>query len=171
MTLIQPSSTPDRGPSSPHRRPGRVAALLVAVLAASSLLAACGGGGKDEATTTTTAGADANAQQKAMEAAERMLSTVRLPGAVGYFAKSTKACPSGQFPQVTRTDASEQSPDEVVAELTDLLEEDGWTYEHLSDGRETYVKEPYQVWVTATEVDGGGTSATVEVRTSELTCP
>lgn len=150
----------------------KTSTVVLALVAAVSLAAGCSkdeGGSGDAATTTRPAGA--NEQQKTLEATERTLATIRLPGAVGFFAKSTKSCPAGQFPQVARTDTSSLPPDEVVDQLTDLLEADGWTYEHLSDGRETYVKAPYQVWMEASASDDGGTTATVEVRTSDLTCP
>jgi hypothetical protein len=150
----------------------RTAATALALVALGAFVSGCSqDDGGSSAPTTTAPAIDAKAQQKAMDAAERVLSTIRLPGAAGFFAESTKTCPSGQFPHVRRTDASTRPPDEVVEQLTDLLEEQGWTYEHLSDGRETYVKEPYQVWVEASSSDDGGTSASVEVVTSDLTCP
>jgi len=149
--------------------------VAFALLAVASLAAGCSkddGGRAPEATTTTAAGppSDAKSQQKAFDADERVLSTIRLPGAVGVFAKSTKVCPEGKAPQITRIDRSSLAPAEVASQLTTDLEGLGWQHEDLPDGKELYTKDPYQLLVEVSAADGG-TTAELQVTSNLAACP
>lgn len=161
-------------PSKRPRRRVRVTALAALVLAAGLV----GGCSKDDgggASSTTTAGgrgdpSDALAQQKAMESAERVLSTVRLAGASGFYAKTTKACPPGDLPQASRPDRSTVDPDEVVTQLTGDLESQGWTHRHVAEGKERYEKDPYVLVLEISTASEGGSSATVAVTDARAAC-
>lgn len=170
--MTQPQATTMR-PAPPRRHVAR-GGSLAALLLVAALLGGCSKDDGGEAATTTSAEgelpSDGRAQQKAMEAAERVLSTVRLPGASGFYAKTTKACPSGELPQASRPDVSTLDPDEVVSELTDTLADQDWTHENVGEGQERYAKDSYVISVEVTAAEDGGTDANVSVTAAQAAC-
>ena len=153
----------------------RLPNIVLAGLAAGALLVGCSKG--DDATPSTTAApaavTDDTSHDAAMDAAEEVLSTIRIPGAIGVFSETVQACVQTQFPQATRTDRSSLPPDQLVAQLTEALEADGWTQdpdEGGADGTETYWKDPHQLSVEVAPADDGGAKATLEVSAPRTNC-
>lgn len=148
---------------------------MLALALSAGVAAGCSSGSSSGGSETTEVEAegppsDAQAQQQAFDAEERALSTIRLPGAVGMFAKSAKVCPSGKAPQITRIDESSLPPSEVVSQLTTDLEDLGWQHESLPDGKERYTKDPYDLVVELAASDGG-TTAEIQVTSDLAACP
>ncbi|MCU1371844.1 MAG: hypothetical protein JWO77_3038 [Ilumatobacteraceae bacterium] len=159
-----------------RRRPGRsrlAAGLALALALGGCLLAGCGSKADDGAAApaaTTTSPDEAAATKAAMDDAEQELATIRLPGAIGVFSETIQSCVANQLPQATRTDRSSLPPDELVSQLTEQLEADGWTQDEDANGRESYSKDPYQLWVEVSVEEDGDTKAILEVAAAEANC-
>lgn len=151
----------------------RTVAAAAAIVLCGGLLLGCSSkdeGGASEPATTEASAADADAQEAAMDEAEQELATIRIPEAIGVFSETIQACVRTQYPQATRTDRSSLAPDDLATQLSEQLVADGWTQNNDANGRQSYSKDPFQLWVEFSVADDGDTKATLELATTQINC-